>query len=317
MAEDLKLTGLVLDPIFLRHDPGVGHPECPDRYREITARMEGSQLLKQVHRIPTREASDEEIALAHGRDYIRVAVGDISSGRRELSTGDTSVCRETLTVARHAVGAVLNATDLVMQGEIKNAFCAVRPPGHHATADRGMGFCVFNNVALAARRAQKKHGVKNVLIVDWDVHHGNGTQDIFYRDASVLFCSTHQWPLYPGSGAANETGEGIGLGFTLNGPFPAYSGMKEIGGFLEKRLKPMLETFRPGLVLISAGFDSRMDDPLGRFVLTDEDFAQLTTVLREIAEKYAEGRLISCLEGGYNVKGLASAVESHVRALIA
>jgi acetoin utilization deacetylase AcuC-like enzyme len=218
-------------------------------------------------------------------------------------------------VARAAAGGLLNAVDGVIAGDWANAFCAVRPPGHHATPDRGMGFCLFNNVAIAARYAQRKHGLERIAIVDWDVHHGNGTQDIFYEDGSVFFFSTHQSPWYPGTGAKDETGVGAGRGTTLNVPLPGGSGMKEIGAAFRGAFAEKMRDFKPDLILLSAGFDSRLGDPLGQFTLTDEDFATLTGVLLEMADSYAGGRLVSVLEGGYNQNGLAKAVESHVRAL--
>ncbi len=218
-------------------------------------------------------------------------------------------------MAAHAVGGVLNAVDAVMSGSARNAFCAVRPPGHHANAVRGMGFCLFNNVAIAARYAQRKYGIDRALIVDWDVHHGNGTQDIFYADGSVFFFSTHQWPLYPGTGRGDETGEGPGEGTTMNFPFPAGSGRAKILGAVQNSLMPAAREFLPELVLISAGFDSRIDDLLGQFTLTDDDFADLTHAVMEIADAHAGGRVVSLLEGGYNLSGLASASLRHVEAL--
>jgi acetoin utilization deacetylase AcuC-like enzyme len=218
-------------------------------------------------------------------------------------------------VALQAAGGVLNAVDAVFAGRAKNAFCAVRPPGHHATPVRGMGFCVFNNVAVAARYAQQWHGAERVLIVDWDVHHGNGTQDTFWSDPTVLFFSTHQYPWYPGTGAADESGEGKGTGLTINCPFDAGAGRSEIYGAFRSRLFPAAESFRPDLVLISAGFDSRAGDPLGRFRLNDEDFGDLTRLLLDVADKHAASRVVSVLEGGYSLEGLASAVVSHVRTL--
>jgi len=315
-ASEKLPTGLVLDPVFKKHDTGPGHPERIGRYTAITDRLTKSGLAKELIAVPTREATNEELSLAHHPLYVELAVREITEGKQVLSTGDTSVCEHSLDVAKRAAGAAMNAVDLVMKGKLANAFCAVRPPGHHATPSRGMGFCVFNNVAVAARYAQKKHGIKRVAILDWDVHHGNGTQDIFYEDDSVYFFSTHQWPLYPGTGKASERGKGKGEGNTLNCPFPAGSGMKEIGGAFRDQLEPALDKFKPELIILSAGFDSRIDDPLGGFTLTDANFSDLTKHVMAMADKHAQGRLISCLEGGYNVDGLASAAESHVRALM-
>jgi acetoin utilization deacetylase AcuC-like enzyme len=258
----------------------------------------------------------DEIALCHDRGYIVTAKEDVESGLEDLSTGDTSICPRSYDVAIQAVGGVLNAVDAVFAGKAKNAFCAVRPPGHHARPAQGMGFCLFNNIAIAARHAQKRHGAQKIAIVDWDVHHGNGTQDIFYEDGSVFFASTHQSPLYPFTGHADETGSGKGRGSTLNVPFPARTGMSDIGAAFTDRLLPAIDQFKPDLILISAGFDSRIDDPLGQFRLTDDDFVTLTKLLLESAATHCQNRLISVLEGGYNLKGLASAVTSHVGALL-
>jgi len=241
----------------------------------------------------------------------------VADGDRSLSTGDTRISPRSLEIARLAAGGVIAAVDAVLAGDVANAFAVVRPPGHHATPKRGMGFCLFNNVAIAARHAQAVHGIDRVLIADWDVHHGNGTQDIFYEDGSVLFFDTHQHPLYPGTGLADETGRGPGQGLTINCPFPAGSGRKEIVGAFRERLLPAAARFRPELVLVSAGFDSRIDDPLGSFTLTDDDFTELTSLVKEIAAEHASGRLVSTLEGGYSLTGLASAATSHVRALMA
>jgi acetoin utilization deacetylase AcuC-like enzyme len=220
-----------------------------------------------------------------------------------------------LDIALEAAGGVMNAVDAVLERRAKNAFCAVRPPGHHASAVRGMGFCVFNNIAVAARYAQRKHGIGNILIADWDVHHGNGTQDIFYNDGSVFFFSTHQSPWYPGTGARDETGEGPGRGTTLNCPLPAGSGRTDIVGAFREPLVRAMDDFKPELVLISAGFDSRLGDPLGQFRLTDEDFADLTRMLMDIADEHADGRMVSVLEGGYSLDGLAAGVSAHVTTL--
>jgi acetoin utilization deacetylase AcuC-like enzyme len=219
--------------------------------------------------------------------------------------------------ARRAAGSALNAVDAVFSGRAQNAFCLVRPPGHHASNSVGMGFCVFNTVAIAARYAQRRHAVERVLIADWDVHHGNGTQDIFYRNGSVLFFSTHQSPWYPGTGDASETGEGAGAGRTINCPFPAGTGSNKIFAAFREVLLPAANAFRPDLILLSAGFDSRVGDPLGQFLLTDDDFRHLTNMVTELTAKHAQGRVVSVLEGGYSLDGLALATEAHVRALTA
>ena len=308
-------TALLLDSIYKQHLTGPGHPERPERYDAITAGLEQAGIVKQATRIAPRRASEDEIAMCHSRDYIATVKRDIARGAHDLSTGDTAVSPRSLDVALEATGGVLGVVDAVLNGRAKNAFCAVRPPGHHATAIRGMGFCIFNNVAVAARYAQRKHGLSRVAIVDWDVHHGNGTQDIFYDDGSVFFFSTHQSPWYPGTGARDETGEGAGKGATMNCPFPAGSGRTQILGAFREQLLPAMQKFKPELVIVSAGFDSRVGDPLGGFLLTDEDFADLTRLLMDMAEEHAGGRLLSVLEGGYSLSGLSAAVKSHVTTL--
>src|SRR5579871_3067540 len=310
--EHAILTGLVADSISKEHLTGLGHPERPERFDAALNALAGLHL----ERIPARLANKDEILLCHTSKYVRLVEHEIMTGFHILSTGDTVISPRSMDAALSATGAALNAVDNVINGKVKNAFCVVRPPGHHATPDRGMGFCIFNSVAIAARYAQRKYGVSRVLIADWDVHHGNGTQDIFYSDGTVLFLSTHQYPWYPGTGAANETGEGAGEGWTINAPFPAGAGRKEILGAFQQRLIPAADRVKPELVLLSAGFDSRAGDPLGQFQLDDTDFRDLTKVVLEIADKHAGGRLVSILEGGYNLNGLGSAVRAHVEALI-
>jgi acetoin utilization deacetylase AcuC-like enzyme len=233
-----------------------------------------------------------------------------------LSTGDTNIGAKSLEIARLAAGSVFSAVEEVMAGRITNAFCIVRPPGHHATQSRGMGFCVFNNVALAARYAQKKHGIGNVLIVDWDAHHGNGTEQIFYDDDRVFYFSTHLYPWYPGTGARGDTGAGKGIGRNLNAPFPPGTPAEEVMSAYQNELVPRMKQFKPELVLISAGFDSRAGDPLGGLQLTDRHFAELTLLLCRIAREHASSRLVSVLEGGYSLDGLAKAAVAHVKALM-
>jgi len=309
-------TGLMSDEKYREHLKGCDHPERPERFDAVMGALSRAGLVEKTTRVPSRDASEDELLLCHTPEYLRIVKRDVLSGHPYLSTGDTDITLNSWDVAVRAAGGVLNAVDAVCRGAVKNAFCAVRPPGHHANAGRGMGFCLFNNVAIAARYAQRQHGLSRVMIVDWDVHHGNGTQDIFYADGSVFFFSTHQWPLYPGTGRADETGEGPGTGTTMNFPFPAGSGRKEILGAVEGSLVPAAERYRPELLLISAGFDSRIGDLLGRFILTDADFADLTRAVMEIADKHAGGRVVSMLEGGYNLEGLGSAAAAHVGALV-
>src|SRR5215469_4444049 len=237
-----RQTGLLFDDVFLKHLAGdtTGHPEQPARLIAIRDGLEKAGLMKDLYRIAPRRVTDQELTLVHQPAYIALVRRELSNlkGFRELSTGDTLVSPDSLQAAEFAAGGVLNVVDAVIAGKVRNAFAAVRPPGHHATPDRGMGFCIFNNVAIAARYVQKKHGVARVLIADWDVHHGNGTQDIFYADGSVFFFSTHQYPWYPGTGARDETGEGAGKGFTLNCPFPAGAGRQEILGAFRNQFAP-------------------------------------------------------------------------------
>jgi acetoin utilization deacetylase AcuC-like enzyme len=308
-------SGLVFDTLYARHDPGPGHAESPERYAALHAAFQQDGLLASLHSIKPRPARDEDLHLVHTPNYIHVVRHDVSRHASVLSTGDTALGAHTYDTALMAVGGCLAAVDAICSAQVRNAFAAVRPPGHHVTASRGMGFCVFNNVAIAARYAQKVYGAERVLIADWDVHHGNGTQDIFYRDPSVFFFSTHQSPWYPGTGAHDETGEDAGVGTTLNCPFHAGAGHAEIVGAFRRKLLPAAELFRPDFVILSAGFDSRHDDPLGRFLLKDGDFVELTSLMMEIAGRWAGSRLLSVLEGGYNLHGLAAAASAHVKAL--
>jgi acetoin utilization deacetylase AcuC-like enzyme len=305
------MTGLAADPVCKEHLTGPQHPEQPARFDAAVGALLDLKLVP----IPPRLANQDELALCHARQYIQLAEREIFEGFHELSTGDTIISPKSLDAALRATGGALNAVDALVEKRVSNAISIGRPPGHHATPVRGMGFCVFNTVAIAARYAQKKHGIGRVLIADWDVHHGNGTQDIFYTDGTVFFFSTHQSPWYPGTGPRGERGEGAGEGMTLNCPFPAGSGRMEILGAFQEQLLAAAEQVKPEFVLLSAGFDSRAGDPLGQFLLTDGDFADLTRVMREIADKYAGGRLLSVLEGGYSLTGLASGVRAHVEAL--
>ncbi|HUT22822.1 MAG TPA: histone deacetylase [Sumerlaeia bacterium] len=310
-------TGIVYDPIAKTHRTGLWHPESPERCDAVMGALTAPALRERTVDVPSRAATESEILLCHTPAYLERARRDIASGAPMLSTGDTNICRESWTAALWAAGSVLSAVDAVIDGRVANAFCVVRPPGHHAGPARGMGFCVFNNVAIGARYAQKSRGVGKVLIADWDVHHGNGAQDAFYEDGSVFYFSTHQFPFYPGAGASDETGSGPGRGTTMNCPFPAGTGGEDVVGAFRDRLLPAASRFKPDLVMVSAGFDARLGDPIGGFRLTDDDFAELTSIVLEIARDHAEGRLVSVLEGGYALDGLAAATAAHVGRLTA
>ena len=313
-----RRTGLLFEDVYRRHLSGdTGHPERPERLTAIWDGLEKAGVLKGLDRIMPRRATEDELALVHDRSYLELTRRELSNmnGVKELSTGDTLVSPESYEVAHFAAGGVLNAVDAVIAGKVRNAFCAVRPPGHHATPTRGMGFCIYNNVAVAARYAQKVHGLRRVLIVDWDYHHGNGTQDIFYEDDSVFYFSTHDSGAYPGTGGPAETGRGKGLGTTLNVPLPVGASDAQILQVFESRLVPAARRFRPDLILISAGFDGMRNDVLGRFDISPNGFAAITRVVVQLADELCNGRLVSVLEGGYRLDGLAESVTAHVKAL--
>src|SRR6266850_7823162 len=313
-----RQTGLLFDDIYLRHLAGnTGHPERPERLIAIRDGLERAGVLKSLYQIAPRRVTDQELELVHKPSYVALVRRELSNvrGLRELSTGDTLASADSLQAAEFAAGGVLNVVDAVMTGKVRNAFAAVRPPGHHATPDRGMGFCIFNNVAIAARYLQKKHGIGRVLIVDWDYHHGNGTQDIFYNDGSVFYFSTHHYGAYPGTGSAAETGTGPGAGKILNVPMtPGATDAQFLQAF-ETRLIPAARDFKPDFILISAGFDSMRSDLLGLFDITPQGFAAMTRVVRKLADEFSKGRLVSVLEGGYRLDGLAESVTAHVKAL--
>jgi acetoin utilization deacetylase AcuC-like enzyme len=310
-------THVFYHPLTLQHEPPKDHPERPARGE---AAIEAARALAGDGRVSIRSprlATDDEVLLVHTRDYLNKVREEIRRGRQRLSTGDTDLSARSMEAALAAAGAVVAGVDAVVTEGARNAFCIVRPPGHHASQQRGMGFCLFNNIAIGARHARRRHGIERILIADWDVHHGNGTQEVFWDDGSVLFFDTHQHPWYPGTGLATETGEGKARGLIVNRPFPAGSGRTEILTAFREALVPAAARFRPQLVMISAGFDSRAGDPLGQFTLTDADFAELTATVLEVARQHAEGRVVSVLEGGYALDGLRSAVRSHLSRLIA
>lgn len=295
-------VGFLFDGCFLGHLTGASHPETPARLAALVARVKKEKIAERLLWLKAAEASRQHLALVHDPSYIAVVERECSTGQTTLSTGDTAISADSFRVARWAAGGVLQAIDALFSGTCSKAFCAVRPPGHHASTRRGMGFCIFNNVALAARYAQKRYGVERVLIADWDVHHGNGTQEIFYADGTVLFFSTHQFPLYPGTGRPDEIGAGPARGLIINRPFLPGTGNNEIISAFRDDLLPAARAFQPQLVLVSAGFDSRRGDPLGGFNLDDEGFRELTRIMNEISRIAAAGRLLAVLEGGYDRK---------------
>ncbi len=314
MAENI--CGLIYDPVFADHVTGAGHPEQPKRATYTYEALQDAGFTEKCVPLPANFCKEESLALVHHPEYLKIAKKDTKSGRSTLSTGDTQICEDSWDISLRATGGLLHALDQIFAGKMDRAFSLSRPPGHHATPSKGMGFCVFNNVAIAARYAQEKYQVGKVLIVDWDVHHGNGTQDTFYEDESVFFFSTHQSPWYPGTGSADETGRGKALGTNLNIPLPAGSGREDIvEGAFGQDLAKKIESFRPELILVSAGFDSRINDPLGQFTLSDQDFFDLTAMLMKVAKDFCHGHLLSILEGGYNLNGLARACTSHLKSL--
>jgi acetoin utilization deacetylase AcuC-like enzyme len=299
-------------PSGIEHDPGRGHPERPDRLKAVLRALEEPEFKGLDRRSPPR-AEREQIARAHDPRYVDALLAAVPKDGRVGIDADTVMCPESGEAALRAAGAVIAAVDAVMAGEAKTAFCAVRPPGHHAESVRGMGFCLFNNVAIGARHARAAHGVGRVAIVDFDVHHGNGTQHMFEDEPEVLFASSHQYPFYPGTGAAEERG----VGNVFNAPLAAGSGSLEFRRAMERVILPALSDFRPDLILVSAGFDAHARDPLAQLDLGDSDYTWITDRLREAADASAAGRIVSTLEGGYDLQALAAGVTLHVRGLMA
>ena len=309
-------TGFLADPIYRKHLTGPDFPENPGRLDAIEAHLERTGLRPRLVPFAASPPIDRWIAEIHTPAYIERVRRACAEGEDHIDSPDVPVSGRSAEVAGRADGDLLDLLDAIIGGHIANGFASIRPPGHHALADRAMGFCLFNNVAIAARYLQRRHRLARILIVDWDVHHGNGTQDAFWTDPTVFFFSVHQYPFYPGTGAADESGEGAGKGTTLNCPVPAGTGDGEIVRLFEERLKPAALAFRPDFVLISAGFDSHRDDPLGGLAMTPEGFAELTRIVRAIAAETCGGRVASVLEGGYDMDGLARSVESHLRILM-
>lgn len=308
-------TALFQHPAFINHDTGPGHPERPDRMRAISRILEHEAYKDLLRReAPLRDDAETYIIQAHSKDHledVRRTATAAASGTARIDA-DTVMSRGSWEAAMRAVGASLEAVDAVFGKEITNAFCQVRPPGHHAESDRAMGFCFFNNAAIAAHYARDKHGATRIAVVDFDVHHGNGTQDIFWSDKNLFYGSTHQMPLYPGTGALNETG----VGNIWNAPLRSGDGREAFEQAFTSRILAPLHNFAPDLLIISAGFDAHRDDPLGGLALVEADFMWATEKLAEIADKHARRRIVSLLEGGYDLTGLARSVAVHVKTLM-
>ena len=310
------MTLLYRDPLFLQHDTGQ-HPERANRLRSIAAQLEKAGLIQDCSPGTYQPLAEEEAAQVHAPSQITLVKQCSQEGGGALDP-DTVVSADSFQVALAAAGACVSAVDAVLRGPETNALCLVRPPGHHATATDSMGFCLFNNIALAARHAQTVHQVNRILIIDWDVHHGNGTQDIFYEDPKVLFLSIHRYGnFYPGTGAADETGTGPGLGSTINVPVRFGTSRQEYRARFTHALEKAADQFQPELVLISAGFDAHAQDPIGSLGLEVEDFTTLTREALVVARTHCGGRVVSCLEGGYHLSALASSVQAHLEELLA
>lgn len=309
------MTFLYYHDIYLKHDNGPFHPESVKRLEAILAHLKGSGLWNKLCLKKPRMATEEEIAMVHSPMYIRQVKELAQRGGGQLDP-DTIVCKDSYKAALYAAGALLDAVDAVMAGKAANAFCMVRPPGHHATPTEGMGFCIFNNVAIAAHHLLSRHGLQRVLIVDWDCHHGNGTQEAFYEEPRVFYISLHRWPFYPGTGSPEEAGEGPGKGFTLNIPLTWSTSRREYLETFEKAMQVQAKDYCPEFVLISAGFDAYLKDPIAGLGLEAEDFGMLTEMVIEVAKECASGRIVSCLEGGYSLEGLPLCVEHHLSSLL-
>ncbi len=306
-------TAYFTHALFKEHQNFAGHPERPERLEAINQKLAAQAWQDKLGRPAFESATEETIALCHPRDHVTL-IREMAAHGGGMIDGDTLVSPRSFEVAALAVGAACAAVDTVLKKESKNAFCSLRPPGHHAETSKAMGFCLFNNIAIAARHAQKTHGLDRVAIVDWDVHHGNGTQEIFYEDASVFFASVHEWGIYPGTGRADEKGRGKGVGTTINYPLRAGGGRTQ---YLDvwNDLGEKIEAFQPQLILVSAGFDAHTRDPLAHMKLESADFAELMRHTKKWAGKLCDDRVVCLLEGGYDLQGLSASTVAVIEVL--
>ena len=301
-------TAYISHPDFMKHEMGRHHPECPERIAAIEDQLIQSRLDAHLKRIDPPLASEADITRVHSEDHLAFVKSKAPSSGYSMIDGDTIMNPATWTVSLRAAGAAIAAVDAVMQGEVNNAFCAIRPPGHHAEPHRSMGFCVFNNVAIATRYAIETYGLDRVAVIDFDVHHGNGTEAAFINDPHVLMCSFFQHPFYPYSGL--DGGDNM-----VNVPLPASTNGKVVREMISQTWIPRLHEFKPQLIIISAGFDAHREDDLGQMGLVEDDYVWMTKQLKEIANQYCEGKIVSCLEGGYNLSALGRSVAAHLKTL--
>ena len=308
-------TAFASDPRFQNHATGQGHPERSSRLAHTLDHLQAKEWFASLQTVEAVRCETEWLARVHHRQLIERARASCEQGLPYLDTPDVAISAESFEVARLAAGTVLNLADEVAHGRVDNGFALVRPPGHHAEHNAALGFCLFNNIAIAARYLQDQHGLEKILIFDWDVHHGNGTQHLFEEDPSVFYVSTHQYPHYPGTGAYSETGTGAGKGATLNCPMNAGAGNETYTQAFSETILPAIDAFGPDMILISAGFDAHQADPLGSINLTTEHYAWMTRRLMECADHHCNGRILSVLEGGYDLDALALSVAAHIGTL--
>ncbi len=305
-------TGFIYDDAFLDHNTGEGHPESHERLRVTMAHLRSQPWFKDLQQLPTAAIERKWLETSHSNKYIQRAQTACETNQSFLDSMDVPISQKSFEVSLLAAGAPVALASAIVEGKVENGFVLARPPGHHAEHDQAMGFCLFNNVAILARNLQKQHGFDKILILDWDVHHGNGTQHTFEEDPSVLYISTHEYPYYPGTGAYSETGIGKGKGSVLNCPMAAGVGVKDYETAFRDRILPKIDDFKPDFVIISAGFDAHEDDPLGHILLSTDFFGWMTQRMMEMADKHCQGRIISVLEGGYNLSALPLCVAKHL-----